>query len=929
MSRKENMLHALWAKKSYKEGCMQWLPLEVHIKDSAAVANRLWRSWIAHGIKETISQGTGNFVSAKKLFVFLSAVHDLGKATPVFQAKTARPQCRELDEQIEEKLRMAGLSMRSPCEFPHGGRTPHALATHILLERSGCNKNVAAILSSHHGKPPSHTVLSQGSIEAYGFNYHLEGDEKAGWEKAQQSVIEMALELAGFSGLDDLPRPTMTAQVLLAGLLVMTDWIASNEECFPYLSLDDSGVGLDEEQRINDAWEILGLSGPWEADANWHINDLCLERFGFTSNMLQKAVADTVRDIEQPGIVVMEAPMGMGKTEAAMVCAEIFAAKSGRQGVFFALPTQATSDGIFPRMMEWARKLDTNEHTINLSHGKAQFNEMFQALPSFEISANIGVDEEGGMFVHEWFLGAKKALLADFVVGTIDQLLLAALRQKHLMLRHLGLAGKVVVIDECHAYDAYMSQYLNRALNWLGAYSVPVIVLSATLPADKRKSVVEAYLGRDFLPSQQTDPLAGLPLAEEETPAWIQNCEYPLITYSDGTEIIQRTVPKEDRDRTVTVDQVVETELVSLLEEKLTDGGCAGVLVNTVRRAQEISRTLRETFGEDVVRLLHSRFLAPDRAVKERELLSELGKPGGKTLRPSFRIVVGTQVLEQSLDIDFDIMVTELCPMDLLLQRMGRLHRHTRTRPQKLAEAQCFIIEEAEQEFDPASAKIYGGYLLMRTKARLPSKVTLPDDIPPLVQSVYDDESPIIKIEHKEYQKYREQWMKILSDKEKRARDFRIAPAWPDPGQTMIGWMDSDVSHHQSEATVRDTDESIEVLVVQQKSDTSIHFLPWVEDGREIILHELPDQVTAKVLACQRIRLPGVLCAPWNIDKTIRELEDTNRIKLSLWQQSPWLKGELALILDETFHATLGNFRIQYNRQEGLLYEKEEDMNVR
>ena len=161
--------------------------------------------------------------------------------------------------------------------------------------------------------------------------------------------------------------------------------------------------------------------------------------------------------------------MGAGKTEAALVCAEILAAKTKRTGVFFALPTQATSDGIFPRLLDWIKNLDTDSvHAIELAHGKAQFNEDYQALRLFGGDANVGEDEDDGVIVHQWFGGPKKTLLADFVAGTIDQLLLAALKQKHVMLRHLGLAGKVVVIDECHAYDAYMGQYLYRALNWLG-----------------------------------------------------------------------------------------------------------------------------------------------------------------------------------------------------------------------------------------------------------------------------------------------------------------------------------------------------------------------------------------------------------------------------------------------------------------------------
>ena len=184
--------------------------------------------------------------------------------------------------------------------------------------------------------------------------------------------------------------------------------------------------------------------------------------------------------------------------------------------MFFGLPTQATSNGIFSRVREWLDHIE-GEKSIRLIHGKAQLNDEFSSLPK---SRNIhGGDEVG---VNEWFAGRKVSILDDFTVGTVDQILLAALKQKHLMLRHLGLSNKVVVIDEVHAYDAYMSVFLYRALRWLGAYKVPVVILSATLPISKRNALLEAYmigaeLGYDRLPKPE-----GFEINEA----------YPLLTLS-------------------------------------------------------------------------------------------------------------------------------------------------------------------------------------------------------------------------------------------------------------------------------------------------------------------------------------------------------------------------------------------------------------
>jgi CRISPR-associated endonuclease/helicase Cas3 len=619
----------------------------------------------------------------------------------------------------------------------------------------------------------------------------------------------------------------------------------------------------------------------------------------------------TVSSINSPGIFVLEAPMGAGKTEAALVAAEIFAYNAKRTGVFFALPTQATSDGIFTRILDWVNNLDDGSHSIKLAHGKAQFNEAYQALNLFEGSTNVGEDEDGAM-VHVWFEGQKKTMLADFVVGTIDQLLLAALRQKHVMLRHLGLSGKVVVIDECHAYDVYMSQYLAMALRWLGAYHVPVIVLSATLPNQKRQMVINAYLGRESTEGQENSP----------APEWIARQDYPLVTYTDGGAVKQQAVETISATLEVDLEYLAEAAIPGRLEDLLSDGGCAGVVVNTVGRAQVLVRTLRERFGKDAVRLHHSLFLSPDRIEKEKILLEELGKKGER--RPVKLIVVGTQVLEQSLDIDFDVVITDICPMDLLLQRIGRLHRHTRTRPAKLSRALCLITGLDGDGFDAGAKAVYGEYLLMRTKALLTERIAIPRDIPSLVQGVYDEERELSPAPPG-YFEAKQKWERMIEDKEKRACDFRISP--PSKRGNIIGWLNTDVSgsDKRGEAAVRDTDESIEIMLVQEKDGGRVCFLPWEENGREIRRNETPEDELAQKLARQSVRLPHALCAPWNIAQTIDEIERLNMERLPMWQASSWLNGGLFLILDSNLSATLCGYRLTYDPDDGLLYKKEED----
>ncbi|NLD52368.1 MAG: CRISPR-associated helicase Cas3' [Clostridiales bacterium] len=903
---------------------MLWLPLTQHLTDSAGIAKKLWNRWLSPGAQKAIETGLSAPEEACALLVFLAAAHDIGKATPVFQAKHAFPP-NELDQWISENLSYAGLPMKPYEEFLGRERTPHALATYQLLVRDGCHRNVAVILGAHHGKPPDKITVMDCTIQAYADHYHMEEAGRETWTAAQRELIAFALDLAGFASLSELPVPSMTAQVLLSGLVVMADWIASNERYFPYFRPEDTLAECSDAQRLSIAWDRLDLPpSSWIPAGYTPDFPFYKERFGFAApNAMQADVLDVVENICQPGLLILEAPMGMGKTEAALAAAEMFAAASGRTGVFFALPTQATSNAIFPRLLDWTKGLDCGgRYSVNLAHGKAQFNDDFRHL--FEGGVNVGGEEEDAAVV-QWFEGSKKSLLADFVVGTVDQLLMAALRQKHVMLRHLGLGNKVVIIDECHAYDAYMSSYLAMALRWLGAYRVPVIVLSATLPTEKRRMLMEAYLDRQFLHKISGDLLAQAQNTMPSVPEWVDNQGYPVITWSDGEKVGQHVVSDGGPQREVSIQYIEESVLGERLQELLSRGGCAGVMVNTVRRAQDKAEELRAIFGKEAVTLVHAQFLTPERAEAEKELLQHLGKHSGNEWRVVPHIVVGTQVIEQSLDIDFDVLITDLCPMDLLLQRIGRLHRHTRKRPPRLHTATCHVLGALEEEFQKGSEAVYGRYLLMRARALLPDSMIMPRDIPTLVQAAYNERVPL-PIQPEAYGEALEEYHRMVADKESRASTFRVDAPSASPRVGMVGWLDASVSasEKQGEATVRDADASIEVLVIRQRQDGSLCFLPWAEGGQELSAGEAPDPKTAKALARQSLRLPRLLCGPWVIRQTIEELERINGTLLPRWQDSPWLKGQLFLILDEDFQAWLCGVRLTYRSETGLTCEKED-----
>ena len=897
-----NAAKALWGKKS-REG--DWLPLYIHLSDSARVANKLWNLWISDGVRDIVRHGVGSEDDAERLFIFLAAAHDLGKAIPAFQAKpsTYNNQYNDLDEQINEHISSAGLKMQAYNEFLSPTKTPHALATQILLDHFGCKKSITAILGAHHGKPQDNNYEENYGLDAYGKNYNMGENGKDAWTAVQHELLNYALKLSGFLSLDDLPEPNMPAQVLLSGLIIVSDWIASDDSLFPLIPIDRPLSSLKQElepqNRIGYAWAKLELPSLWESDILWADAPFFKKHFHYEPNAIQRDLLNSMNNIEKPGIVILEAPMGQGKTEAALAAAEILGHKTKRTGVFFALPTQATSDGIFPRFKKWVEILshESKENfSLRLSHGKAQFNPNYKSM--WEGGTNIGNDEEFAPIVHSWFKGSKKALLADFVVGTIDQLLLAALKHKFVMLRHIGLANKVVIIDEVHAYDAYMSKYLERTLRWLGCYSVPVVLLSATLPMDRRNTLINAYMGKKS--SQSVD-----------------SSDYPIITYSDGNNIQQLPIKLKGSSHTVIIEHVDEENIIDTLEAYLSEGGCAGVIVNTVKRSQKLAHKLRERFGKSRVRLLHSRFLAPDRAANEQWLLEKLGKAANESIRPDKCIVVGSQVLEQSLDIDFDILITDLCPMDLLLQRIGRLQRHTRKRPSIFNISRCLVIGLKQDEINSGSMAVYKEYPLMKTKALMPQSISLPEDISRLVQNAYGPDTEAVTSLPR-YSKAKKEWEDIIQSKEGRAGVFQICEPWPD--KNIINWLNTDVAVSESagEASVRDTDESIEVIAVQEIGG-KLHFFPWINDGKEIPSHTVPDSDTAQSLACQSLRLPAELCTPWRIERTITELENLCKQRFPHWQDSVWLKGSLFVIFDSECKAYLNGHVLSYSVEDGLM----------
>lgn len=908
--------------KSGKNGEQTWLPLWMHAEDTAGVMEWLADNWLSESVWEILQssgrRGRMTKKEIKKLIRFLGYIHDIGKINPYFSCLITK----SISEALE-RLREDGVSIPLWNQYETSGCN-HAFIGEVFLCNYDCPKGVASIVGSHHGmtQQVDEDCIEETLNERGYLKVNLYGNDDAQrWNKLRQEFLEWALQKAGYDDVSELPELLQKGQILLTGLLIMADWIASNTNYFPLLALSEEGDETYYPQRVVDVMENkLGFLEPWESDTCVMGEEKFKELFGFLPRPAQADFIQTIQDLtdtetQRPGIFILEAPMGIGKTEAALAGAQLLANLTSAGGIFFGLPTQATANGIFERVIPWSEKQSENSilgYSVRLAHGMSEFDECYRL---FLEKGQVAHDEseENKLYAHTWFNGRKQALLADFVVGTVDQLLMSALKKKHVMLRHLGMASKIVIIDECHAYDVYTSEYLDRTLTWMGMYGRPVIILSATLPADRRRKLVATYLNKKIqdIPKEIEDSMA-----------------YPLLTYSVGENVLQKELQSDSSQTLVNVESLDSEKLAEFLETELKDGGCAAIILNTVRRVQETAQFLKKRFPNKEIFEYHSRYLYPDRMEREKKLLRRMGKKSTKKERDGF-ILVASQVAEQSLDFDADILITELCPIDLLLQRMGREHRHKEhdsIRPINLSKPRCMILRDGEEPYSEGSKAVYAEYLLMRTQAILPNQISIPADIPRLVQKVYaEDDSFCENIAG--YKKAKKSYEDEKATKESKASGFLLDKPKEREARrasSMDQWLTNTTSVNDkiAQASVRDGGPSLEVLVLQ-KRDGKIAFLPWQDENEALNGNELPTEKICMKIAKQRLRLPRSLCWGERLEKVIEELETEFQNHFDKWKESSWIHGELILLLDDQLLATLGGVQLQYSEEDGLIEIRE------
>ncbi len=876
--------------KTMRHNAAEFHPALYHMIDVAQVARVLlndsastrWQYVLARAL-EVEATTLANWLP------YMIAMHDIGKLTAAFQSQNTTQYTR---------LKAEG--------FPFGDWRTDLTEHHsyfgqayIQDEQDGLTLSDSwrdlwsMIIGGHHGVFGSRRTLKFARDRLRKYEPTLWKELRALADRLlRQTFLADTLPLGV---VPNLARATFA----LTGFTILCDWIGSDEKFFPPAADFDLPTYLNvSADRARRAVTAAGFLQPTHSATPTSFNTLFPDKQ--PPRPLQAAVDDIPQSaLNGPTLVIIEAPTGEGKTEAALAIAHRLAQSTQTDALYYALPTTATSNQMYKRIHEHLDERLGLPGDVQLVHGQAHLQE--DDLDATPLANEKGSDTNDAV---AWFTAKKRALLAPFGVGTVDQAELAALNVKHVALRLIGLAGKVVIFDEVHAYDTYMTAIVERVLEWLAALGTSVIILSATLPTKQRAALARAY---------------GTQVPPEASEA------YPsvLVLPCEG-ESYSATPPAHQVDRPLHVRYLHFTDDASTakaewLLEKVRDGGCACWITNTVARAQEIYDVLRcapESAGVDLS-LLHARFPLDAREQLEKRITAKYGPPDGEgndDSRPLRGIVVGTQVLEQSLDLDFDVMASDLAPIDLLLQRAGRLQRHTRQRPCAHSDGPTLWVNVPLDEAGGADlytdAVIYDEFLLRQTWHILPEEETLhlPRDYRPYVEAVYGvKESEIDKTLIDSWNKLRQKQSDAIKEAQQRlipgvsaSEDFydEMAALTFEENETGAAWI---------VAQTRLGRESVNLIPLEKLNDTTARLYP---EGDTVALDRAASAMLQRHLLRRHLRVsrPEIVRAIKRQTDLPHLFTRSARLKeyYPLWFEhgqalfpKPNGKGQLVVTLDE------------------------------
>lgn len=683
--------------------------LPYHCLDVAAVGHCWWHSSPSLRNQITRQVGLSEF-QTYAWFMFFLSLHDHGKFDIRFQVKAPNV-CKlllfsEANEQFGRGFDHGHKGymwfVQDLASFPHS----------LNYEGQRALANWMQAVAGHHGHLPPD---ASADPPVFFPEEIIETDQQARMEWV--TTAKEIFLLPADRSLSDVPEEVPN---LLAGFCSVCDWVGSNTDYFAYEEkyLDLSVYFESRQAPAEKALHQFGLIG-----RNKSPGGMSSLFPAYTPRGLQTCVD---KFPSYAGLTVIEAPTGSGKTEAALAYASRLIAEGFADSIVFALPTQATANAMLKRLEDVADRFFRDGKNVVLAHGKSSLSKEFFDLKKAGRAATVQGREEALVQCSEWLATSRKRVfLGQIGVCTIDQVLLSVLPVRHNFVRGFGVRKSVLIVDEVHAYDSYMYGLLHRVLEQQRQAGGSAILLSATLPAYQRSQLFGAW---GDIPSD-------VPMT------------YPLVsTSSENSPFIEVPHKEQPENFSVTVELRqspllrIEGDFFYKIVGKAEQGAMVAVICNLVADAQEVATELT-AMSSLPVDLFHSRFRFKDRQIKEQATLKTYGKDSAR----QGRILVATQVVEQSLDLDFDWMVTQLCPVDLLFQRLGRLHRHNRQRATGFEEPRCMVVTLPEDFPDYGNhGFVYQNHrALWRTQQKLQegSFITFPKAYRDWIEEVYHEEA--------------------------------------------------------------------------------------------------------------------------------------------------------------------------------------------
>lgn len=723
--------------------------LAYHCLDVAACGYYIVKNNI-FGMRNILSECDINGQDAENFITWIFSIHDIGKFARGFQKYASFPE----SPLVPPISGVAALERHDSLGFylwenlfEAWCRNDNDIIPGVTIEerrKFESALNTWILMSTgHHGIPPD--TLKNSSSLAFD-----DEDIIAASHYINDSAKLFPFQLPEAWKIKNGKKQLKKQSWIFAGILTLADWIGSGKTFFPLVSTP---------MFLEDYWPLAcgkaqrALSTIPSLSAHSRYTDH-QTLFPFIQSLTPLQQRAATLDISAPGpqLVIMEDVTGAGKTEAALILTHRLMSANKGHGLYVGLPTMATANAMYLRLATAYHALfaDNSRPSLMLAHGGREMSAAFrQSLwqPSAETAEDYAHDEANATGeCHAWFADSrKKALLAEVGVGTLDQLLMAVMPFRHQSLRLLGMRNKILLLDEVHAYDGYMVKLLEGLLRFHAAQGGSAIILSATLPAALREKLLDAF----------NDGTGSAPINQNA------DAGYPWLSHLSSAELKEEELAtRPEVQRTVVVHWLTQRrEALDIIYQAVKAGQCVCWIRNTVDDALNSFQQLidEKIIPEQDLLLFHSRFAFSDRITIENKTLSWFGNDAPASERCG-KVLIATQVVEQSLDLDFDWMISDLAPIDLLIQRAGRLQRHIRDafgkrkkeRPDERQPPVLHILApEWQEQAEPGwlglelrgTGFVYSDHAcLWRTQALLRQygEIRMPENARALVDGVYE-----------------------------------------------------------------------------------------------------------------------------------------------------------------------------------------------